>query len=164
MNVDKKAILDTVIDSLNDNNSVFFGITTNDDDGDAVISTTDDLNLISALILPVFLNNSIKSHHMDHIFNVDDLSEDEIESFVHKVTKAADETIFSKMKSFSNKNDGKSVHVVKVDPENHSGVLAIDLSDPSKLADDQFFQSMPDFMKKLITDKADELRKGKDNA
>jgi len=160
MNVNKKEILDTVIDSLNDNNSVFFGIATNDKDGDAVISTTDDLDLISALILPVFLNNSIKNHHMDHIFNVDDLNEDEIGSFVNKVMRAADETISSKMKSFSNKKDGKSVHVVKVDPENHSGVLAIDLSDPSKLADDQFFQSMPDFMKKLITDKADELKKG----
>ncbi|WP_338231624.1 hypothetical protein [Companilactobacillus muriivasis] len=158
MNTENQKMLSDVRNALNSDDSIFIGLV-GDVDGNAVnfMSNTGDMDLVNAFLIETCLRNMLKRDHLDDLIEP---SESDVGEFAKDVIKATNKVVSKKLQELGKKVDnGNPVNVIKVNPKKHAASIVIDISDPENLKSNDFFNSMPEGLKRKIWEEIGDIRK-----
>jgi len=149
MNTENQKMLSDVRNALNSDDSIFIGLV-GDVQGKRMnfMSNSDDMDLVNAFVIETCLRNLLKRDKLDALI---DPNEVDVAEFGMEVVKAAKKIVRNKLHEIGKSVDNSNpVNVFNVNSKKHSAAIAIDVSNPKKLENNDFFNSMPEELKQKI--------------
>lgn len=149
MNTKNLEMLSSVKNALNSDDSIFIGLVGDDECKQMnFMSNSEDMDLVNSLVIETCLRNLLRQNKLDALIipNEVDMAE-----FGMDVIKASKKIVQKKLHEIGKSVDNDNpVNVFNVNSEKHSAAIAIDVSNPKNLENNEFFNSMPEELKRKI--------------